>query len=329
MKSMITQQPISEKVIVITGASSGVGRAATLAFAAEGATLILAARRTKMIEQLVQECEELGAKALAVTTNVADADQVKTLAKQAIDFAGKIDVWLNNAGVLAAGPFDDTPIEIHKGVIETNLLGYINGAHAVLPYFKGQGFGVLINNISVGAWLATPYAAGYTASKFGLLGFAESLRGELIGWKQIHVCNLFPAFLDTPGIQHAANYSGKVLRPAPPVYSPQRVALAMVKLAQYPKPSTTTDLFAPALKTAYSLFPGLTLATTAKVIRQYFDHADEISSTNGNVLSPLEFGSSISGGWQSMLKGKAKPIMNNAALIVAGLSVGLLLLARR
>ena len=82
-------------------------------------------------------------------------------------------------------------------------MGYMHGAHAVLPYFKDQGYGVLINNISVGGYTPAPYAAGYTASKFGLRGFSQSLKGELYNWPHIHVCDLFPAFLDTPGIQHA------------------------------------------------------------------------------------------------------------------------------
>lgn len=122
------------------------------------------------------------------------------LANAANDWQGSIDVWINNAGVLAAGDFDSTPMAVHEQVIKTNLLGYMNGAHAVLPFFKAQGCGIIINNISIGGFLPVPYGAGYTASKFGLRGWSEALKGELAQWPEIYVCDLFPAFLDTPGI---------------------------------------------------------------------------------------------------------------------------------
>jgi short-subunit dehydrogenase len=325
MKDPVRQQAVQNKTIIITGASSGVGRAAALAFAAARATLVLAGRRIDILRELVEECEELGARALAVETDVTDAEAMKALAREAITFDGKIDVWVNNAGVLAAGPFDETPIEIHRKVIDTNLIGYINGAHAVLPYFKAQGFGVLINNISVGAWIPTPYAAGYTASKFGLLGFADSLRGELNNYRHIYVCNLFPAFLDTPGMYHSANFTGKVLRPAPPVYSPQRVATAMVRLSNKPLNTTTTDFTAPILKAAYAMAPALTVNIAAGMIRKYFDKADSIANTSGNVMSPVKYGSSVSGGWQSLLIEKAKPGFSKAAVLLATLGIGLVL----
>jgi short-subunit dehydrogenase len=328
MNNPVKDRAVQEKTIVLTGASSGVGRAAALAFASKQATLVLAGRRVELLEELVSECEELGARAIAVETDVSDPDAMKNLAHEAITLTGRIDVWINNAGVLAAGPFEETPIEIHRKVLDTNLMGYINGAHAVLPYFKSQGYGVLINNISVGAWIPTPYAAGYTASKFGMLGFADALRGELRSFKHIHVCNLFPAFLDTPGISHAANYTGKALRPAPPVFSPQRVANAMVRLATKPVNTTTTDLAAPFLKSAYSLAPDITVNITSRVMEQYFKNAHPMPATSGNVLSPVKYGSSVSGGWQSMLKQKAKPGLSKAAVLLASLSIGLLLLGK-
>lgn len=275
-QSKTTERSLNEKTVVITGASSGVGRAAAFAFARQRAKLVLAARRQPALDEVVKECMELGAKAIAVTTDVTDTESVRRLAATAIDFGGRIDVWINNAGVLAAGGFTETPIEIHDQVIRTNLLGYLHGAYAVLPYFKQQQYGVLINHISVGGWFPTPYAVGYSASKFELRGFSEALRGELGDWPAIHVCDLFPAFLDTPGILHAGNYTGRVLKPAPPVYDPQRVAKAMVSLAQHPKQSVTIGSVATILRLAHFLLPALTAAlrqklwkTTLKLPSQY------------------------------------------------------------
>lgn len=217
---------ITGKTIVITGASSGAGRAAALEFAKYGTNLVLAARNESALEEVAAECRELGAETLVVPTDVTDSKAMITLANAANDWHGRVDIWINNAGVLAAGPFDEMPMAVHEQVIHTNLLGYMNGAHAVLPFFKQQKFGILINNISIGGYVPMPFGTGYTASKFGLRGFSEALKGELTEWLNIYVCDMFPAFLDTPGILHAGNYTGKSLKPAPPVYDPQRVAKA-------------------------------------------------------------------------------------------------------
>src|SRR5437868_9716458 len=117
-------ESLSGKTVVITGASSGVGRATALEFARKGATLILAARRRLALDEVVNACKELGGNAMAVTTDITDADAVKRLAATAREFGKAIDIWVNNAGVLAAGPFEETPAEIHDEVIRINLMGY-------------------------------------------------------------------------------------------------------------------------------------------------------------------------------------------------------------
>lgn len=314
------------KVVVITGASSGVGRAAALEIAKRGGHVVLAARRENVLNEVAEECKAFGSDALVVPTDVTDAGQMNTLAAMAHHWGGKIDAWINNAGLLAAGAFDETPISIQEKVIQTNLLGYIHGAHAVLPHFKAQDYGVLINNISVGGWYPTPYAAAYSASKFGLRGFGEALQGELHHYPNIHVCNLYPAFLDTPGIQHAANFTGKVLRPAPPIYNPQRVAAAMVKLIAKPKDTVAVSSASTLLRLAHSQFPGLTRKITANVIELYLRNADETSNTTGNVLEPVEYGTSIHGGWS--LTPKTKLAIAGVAAI-AGITLGASLMALR
>ena len=317
---------LPKKTVVITGASSGVGRAAALAFARSGANVVLAARRLDALNEVVNECTQMGAAAIAVQTDTTDAKAVQHLAKTAIDFKGRIDVWVNNAGVLAAGPFDETPVEIHDQVIRTNLMGYIHGAYAAVPYFKRQQSGILINNISVGGWFPTPYAVGYAASKFGLRGFSEALRGELSKWPDIHVCNLFPAFLDTPGIQHAGNHTGRVIKPAPPVYDPQRVAQAMVSLAHSPKNSVTVGSVATLLRVMHFFMPALSTSVTARIIEAYLKIADPTPATSGNLFEVVGYGTSIHGGWSKPAV-KSKKI--TAALLLGGLAAGLILLSRR
>jgi len=312
------------KVVVITGASSGVGRAAAVEFAGHRAMLVLAARRIDALNDLVTECEQSGAKAIAIQTDVTDAHAVIQLAAAANDFGGRIDVWINNAGVMAAGGFTDTPVEVHDQVIKINLMGYIHGAHAVMPYFKKQRSGILINNISIGGFFPTPYAVGYAASKFGLRGFSEALKGELHAWPDIYVCDLYPAFLDTPGIQHAANYTGKILKPAPPVYDPKKVGRAMVRIALHPRKSLTVGGVAYLLRLGYFLVPGLMRFVTAKVMETYFSQAEPTPATSGNVFAPLDFGTNVHGGWSMTPQVKKKSI--NTGLLLGGLAASFLLI---
>jgi short-subunit dehydrogenase len=318
-------KPLQEKTIVITGASSGAGRATALEFARHGSKILLAARNMEALDEVEALCREMGALALAVQTDVTDAASVKKLAETAVEFGGCIDVWVNNAGVLAAGEFTETPIEIHDQVIRTNLMGYVHGAHAVMPYFKKQQYGVLINNISVGGWFPVPYGAGYSASKFGLRGFSEALRGELRDYRNIHICDLFPAFLDTPGIQHAANYSGKVLRPAPPVYDPQDVARAIVSAAQKPKKSVIIGSVTQLLRFAHFLLPAVTRSVTAKVINTYLKEADDSPATSGNLFAPSKYGTSIHGGWNLPVDPQVRKRTIITSVAIAGVATGMVI----
>jgi short-subunit dehydrogenase len=314
------------KVVVVTGASSGAGRAIAVELAKEGAQLVLAARREEALTEVVQECNEVGGQAIALVTDVKEMLDVHQLAKETVKQFGAIDVWVNNAGVLAAGAFDEIPAEVNEDVIRTNLFGYIHGAQAALPIFKQQGYGLLINNISVGGWFATPYMTAYSASKFGLRGFFESLKGELKAFPDIHICDLYPGFLDTPGIQHAANYTGKYLRPAPPVYDPRRVARAVVSVIRHPREKKIIGASSLFLKTASVFFPGLSRNITASVIRRYLAKADETGTTSGNILHPVEFGTGIDGGWQPYFNNLVKP---KRIWLAAGLAVLALLAAGR
>ena len=319
---------LTGKTIVITGASSGAGRAAALEFAKERQTLVLASRNEYALQEVAAECRELGADVLVVETDVTDPKAMINLANSACDWKGKIDVWINNAGVLAAGEFDKTPIEVHAQVIQTNLLGYINGAHAVMPFFKQQKYGILINNISIGGYLPVPYGVGYTASKFGLRGYAEALKGELTDWPEIHICDLFPAFLDTPGIQHAANYTGRYLKPAPPVYDPQRVAQAMVKVVKEPRSNTYVGSVSVMLKMLHAVMPEITTRITGTFMRSYFKVAKPMHSTSGNLFNTVDFGMSTNGGWG--LPGKPRAHRKYiVAGMVAGLAAGFLLVGSK
>ncbi|HEY6726238.1 MAG TPA: SDR family NAD(P)-dependent oxidoreductase [Polyangiaceae bacterium] len=176
---MTSRYGLADKVVVITGASSGLGRAAALEFARRGSRLVLAARRTQALSATVKECHALGANAVALTVDVRHRAEVMALARLALEQTGSIDVWVNNAGTTCFAPLDSERFDEHREVLETNLFGAIYGARAVLPSFRRQRQGTLINVGSVLSKIGQPFVPSYVISKFGLHGLTETLRAAV------------------------------------------------------------------------------------------------------------------------------------------------------
>jgi short-subunit dehydrogenase len=290
--------PSSEaRVIVITGASSGIGRATALAFAEHKDALVLVGRDEGALAEVVAACERLGGRAFAVVADVSEPDAMTQLAKTAIARLGRIDVWINNAGVGAIGAFDTTPMAAHQQVVETDLLAYMRGAHAIVPHFKVRERGTLINVLSIGAWTPAPYAAAYSAAKFGLRGFTEALRGELSRWRDIHVCDVHPSFVDTPGLAHGANYVGREVKPPPGVVPPEAVATAIVRLADHPRRQVVVGRGVTAMaRLARMISPRATSWGMARVFETWFAIARPIAKSSGNLFIASR-GHDVRGGW--------------------------------
>ncbi len=155
------------KVVVITGSSSGIGRGAALAFAARGDRVVLAARSAQKLTEAAAECRELGGAALAVPTDVSDEAAVQELVRRAVKEFGRIDVWVNAAAVWSYGRFEDTPPAVFRQIIETTLFGQVHAVRAVLPQFRAQGYGVLVNVASLYGRVSSPYVAPYVTAKWG------------------------------------------------------------------------------------------------------------------------------------------------------------------
>lgn len=228
------------KVIVITGASSGFGKGAALRFAGEGASLVLAARRGELLEEVAAECNGAGGDAIAVTADVSREEEVHRLAFRAVDKFGRIDVWINNAGVAAIGRFERIPLADHVQVIATDLLGALYGSYFSYRQFLTQKSGILINIGSELGGHTIPYYSSYSAAKHGIVGLSDSLRQEIVqnGLKNIHVCTVMPAAHDTPFFDHAANYTGHELWPPKPLHDPEDVIETIVRLARDPQDRT-------------------------------------------------------------------------------------------
>jgi NAD(P)-dependent dehydrogenase (short-subunit alcohol dehydrogenase family) len=316
---MRTPSSAGSQVVVLTGASSGIGRATALAFADAGARLVLAARGREALGTVAAECRTAGANVLAVPVDVTDAAAMRQLAQEAIRHFGAVDVWINNVGVGAIGRFDLTPIESHRRVIEANLMGHLHGAHAVLPHFRERGRGILINMISIGGFVPAPYAAAYTASKFGLRGLSESLRAELSDAPDIHVCEVYPTFVDTPGVSHGANYTGHRVRPTPPLVDPRRVAAVLVSLARSPRPSVQIGSVAIPGRMAHALAPGLLGRLMNWLTGSALQRADAEATSDGNLFEPSR-NTAIDGGYRKPVPLSTPAIAGAAALVGLGVA---------
>ncbi|KAA0583490.1 SDR family oxidoreductase [Azospirillum sp. B21] len=311
-------QDLQGAAVVVAGASSGIGRATALAFAREGARLALAARREELLEEVAEECRGLGASAVVIPTDVTDADAVKRLAERTVEEFGSIDIWIANAGVGAVGRFEDTPVEAHRRVIETNLLGPLHGAHAVLPLFRRQGHGTFIATVSVGAFAPAPYAAAYAASKYGLDGLLESLRAELVDSPDLHVCGVYPAFTDTPGMMHGANYTGHELSPEGPIYDdPEDVAATMVAVARRPRAKAMVGALTPLARLGHAVAPRLVEAVAGYGAHRHFDRQPPAPHDDGNLFQPVERGRDVTGGFYTPPPAWVSPVLMAGAAVAA------------
>jgi NAD(P)-dependent dehydrogenase (short-subunit alcohol dehydrogenase family) len=286
------------RIVVITGASSGIGRATALAFAGRGDNVVLAARRLELLHEVARECDALGGSALVVQTDVTDEAQVEALGRAALHRFGRIDVWFNNAGVGAFGRLESIPTEAWKRLIEINLFGYLHGAKVAMRQFRSRGHGLLVQNASIVGRTAKPDGTPYATSKFAIRGFSEALRQEVLDQPDIQICTVLPSVVDTPFFQHAANYSGHRVQAAPPVYTAEEVAETVVDLVARPRAEVIVGGFGKIAAAQERLAPTLATWFTGRALHTGFLSAEPSGDSPGALFAPAPDEHAVDGGWR-------------------------------
>jgi NAD(P)-dependent dehydrogenase (short-subunit alcohol dehydrogenase family) len=228
-------KPVEEQVVVLMGASSGIGRETALRFARRGTKVVASARSEPGLHSLVEEIRGSGGEATAVVADTTEFGQVKAVADHAVEEYGRLDTWVHLAAVGLFATFAETTPEEFERVIDVNLMGQVYGAMAALPHLKREGRGALIHISSVEAKRSFPFHSAYGASKHGIDGFLEALRVELRheGWP-ISVTQVMPGTINTPFFDKGR--TKLVVKPVgvPPIYEPKTVANIILYAAKNP-----------------------------------------------------------------------------------------------
>lgn len=287
--------PLKDKVVVVTGASGGLGREAAIQFAARGCSVVLAGRRAAALEDTASQCRAAGGRVLVEVTDVTLEEDVRRLAQSALTRWGRIDVWVNNAGVTSFSRLEDGAFDEHRRVIETNLFGAIYGARAVLPTFRQQRAGVIINVGSVLSSIGQPFVPSYVISKFALRGLTEALRAEVADQPGIFVCSLLPYAMDTQHFESGANHYRRAPHPMPPLQSPEKVARAMVELAIHPERERHVPRAAVLGLALHALFPRTVERVLFDALDRWHFGAEPQSATAGNLFWPKPLSGAVHG----------------------------------
>ncbi|WP_276497012.1 SDR family oxidoreductase [Pontibacter litorisediminis] len=231
----ISLKPLSQQVMIITGASSGIGLATARAAAKKGAKLVLASRNEEALRQAVEQINMDGGEAVYVVADVGQREDVQRLAEMAIRQFGGFDTWVNNAGVSIYGKLSEVSEEDNRRLFDTNFWGIVSGSLIAASHLRNRG-GAIINLGSELSDVAIPLQGMYSASKHAVKGFTDALRMELEEDEApVSVTLIKPAGINTPYPEHARNYTENELTLPPPVYEPEEVANAILHAAVHPE----------------------------------------------------------------------------------------------
>jgi len=291
----------SPETVLITGASSGIGRATALELAGRGARLVLVARGEDSLEEAAAEARTAGAAEVLVhPADVTDEDAVRAAVEDAVARFGRIDVVVHAAQVMAYGSIEELPREVYETVVDVAVHGTANVARVVLPVFRTQGAGHLVVVNSLLGSVAAPLMGSYVTAKWGQLGLVRVLQQETRDEPGISVSAVQPGGVDTPIYFQAASWTGSTGRPPPPVYSPQRVARVVLSTLDRPRRVVQAGLFNPLITAGFRLLPGIYDHLVGPLLQRLAIADDEVAPTTGNVFASRPDGNATEGHWRSI-----------------------------
>jgi NAD(P)-dependent dehydrogenase (short-subunit alcohol dehydrogenase family) len=293
--------PGEPQTVLVTGASSGIGRATAVRLAGRGAQLVLVARGRESLEEAAAEIRAAGAGAVVVCpADVKDEDAIRAAVDAAVARFGRLDAVVHAAQVMAYGTIEEVPREIFETVVETAVHGTATVARIVLPLFRKQGAGHLLVVNSLLGSVATPLMGSYVAAKWGQLGLIRTLQMEVRDAPGVEVSAVQPGGVDTPIYFQAASWSGSTGRPPAPVYSPQRVARIVASTLDRPRRLVQAGLFNPVITAGFRLLPGVYDFLVGPLLQRMAVANDEVPPTEGNVFRSQPAGNATEGRWRSI-----------------------------
>jgi short-subunit dehydrogenase len=290
-------RPLRGSVVVVTGATSGVGRASAHAFADGGAKLVLVARDPDELGVVADECRRRGAEALAVPADISVASEVDEVIGTSILEHGRIDTFVSAAAVLLAGHLGDERVDEIERVVATNVLGTTLCARAAVRRFRQQEHGVLVLVSSLLGVVQNPLVPVYVSSKFAVRGLALSLHQDLAKDPAIHVSCVLPGPVDTPMFERAANHTGRRLRAIPPAVAPERAAAVVVACARRPRREAVVGWAGRGIVIVHRLAPRTTERAVARASAALLTRAEPAPPSDGALFGWGRPGS-VSGGWR-------------------------------
>ena len=286
---------------LVTGASSGIGRATAVQLGERGARVVLVARGRKSLEAAAREVRAAGAAAVTVCpADLLDEDAIRSVVDSAVAEFGRLDVVVHSAQVMAYGTVEEVPKEVYERVVDTALHGTATLARHVLPVFRRQRSGHLVIVNSLLGNVTAPLMGSYVAAKFGQFGLARVLQQETRDEPGISVSIVQPGGVNTPIYSQGASYVGSTGRPPPPVYSPQRVARRVLTTLDQPRRVVQAGLFNPLITAGFRLLPGLYDVLVGPLLQKLAISNDPVPPTEGNVFGTQQEGNATEGRWRSI-----------------------------